>query len=313
MLFALIEQVRQLTARVAELEARLSKDSHNSSKPPSRDGLTKKTRSLRVSSVAKPGGQFGRVGKTLKRSNAVDVVIEYLLPQHCTACGIPLMAADAVVDKRRQVFDIPVARYQVTEHRTPQVHCTCGQLHQSQFPENVTEVVQYGPNVRALAAHLTEGQLLPLGRTAQLITQLFALTVAPATVLAWIGEASARLRPNVERIAQALIDVPVAHADESGLRVAAKLHWLHTVASETHTWYGVHAKRGMLAMRRAWHPAQANWDAGARLLGTILATRLRARPVQCTPVARIDVFARNHRTELAQTHDGAAHPCPYTL
>ena len=49
MLFALIEQVRQLTARVAELEARLSKDSHNSSKPPSSDGLTKKTRSLRVS------------------------------------------------------------------------------------------------------------------------------------------------------------------------------------------------------------------------------------------------------------------------
>ena len=64
MLFPLIEQVRQLTARVAELEARLSKDSHNSSKPPSSDGLTKKTRSLRVASGAKPGGQFGRVGKT---------------------------------------------------------------------------------------------------------------------------------------------------------------------------------------------------------------------------------------------------------
>ena len=157
MLFPLIEQVRQLTVRVAELEARLSKDSHNSSKPPSSDGLTKKTRSLRVSSGAKPGGQFGRVGKTLKRSNEVDVVIEHPLPQHCNACGIPLMAADAVVDERRQVFDIPVARYQVTEHRTRQLRCACGQLHQSQFPENVTEVVQYGPNVRALAVHLTEG------------------------------------------------------------------------------------------------------------------------------------------------------------
>jgi len=248
MLFPLIEQFRRLTARVEELEARLSKDSHNSSKPPSSDGLTKKTRSLRVSSGAKPGGQFGRVGKTLKRTNEVDVVIEHPLPQHCQGCGIPLMTADARVDERRQVFDIPVARYQVTEHRTRQLRCTCGQLHQSQFPENVTEVVQYGPNVRALAVHLTEGQLLPLGRSAQLITQLFALTVSPATVLAWIGEASARLRPNVERIAQALIEVPVAHADESGLRVASRLHWLHTVASDTLTWYGVHAKRGMLAI-----------------------------------------------------------------
>ena len=79
MLFPLIEQVRRLTARVEELEARLSKDSHNSSKPPSSDGLGKKTRSLRVASRAKPGGQFGRVGKTLKRTSEVDVVI-FALP-----------------------------------------------------------------------------------------------------------------------------------------------------------------------------------------------------------------------------------------
>lgn len=248
MLFPLIEQVRQLTARVEDLEARLSKDSHNSSKPPSTDGLTKKTRSLRVASGAKPGGQAGRAGKTLERTSQVDVVIEHPLPQHCQGCGAPLMTADAQLDERRQVFDIPVARYQVTEHRTRQLRCACGQLHQSQFPEGVTEVVQYGPNVRALAVHLSEGQLLPLGRSAQLITQLFALQLSPATVLAWIGEASARLRSSVERIAQALIDVPVAHADESGLRVASRLHWLHTVASDTHTWYGVHLKRGMHAI-----------------------------------------------------------------
>ena len=49
MLFPLIEKVRQLTVRVEELEARLSKDSHNSNNPPSSDGLAKKTRSLRVS------------------------------------------------------------------------------------------------------------------------------------------------------------------------------------------------------------------------------------------------------------------------
>src|ERR1019366_2924196 len=244
----LFDLVQQLTARVEELEARLSKDSHNSSKTPSSDGVTKKNRSPRAAPGAKPGRQFGRVGKTLKRTHEVDVVIEHPLAQRCDACGIPLKTADARLDERRQVFDIPVARYQVTEHRTRQLRCTCGQLHQSQFPEGVTEVVQYGPDVRALAVHLSEGQLLPLGRSAQLITQLFALKLSPATVLAWIGEASARLRPNVERIAQALIDVPVAHADESGLRVASRLHWLHTVASDTLTWYGVHANRGMHAI-----------------------------------------------------------------
>ena len=91
-------------------------------------------------------------------------------------------------------------------------------------------------------------QLLPLAPSAQLITQLFALNLSQGSVLAWINEASQRLRPAVEHIAQSLISIPVAHADESGLRVAARLHWLHTVASETLTWYGVHAKCGMDAI-----------------------------------------------------------------
>jgi transposase len=244
----LVDKVEQLVARVAELEARLSKDSHNSSKPPSSDGLAKKTRSLRVASGKKPGGQAGHPGKTLERAQHVDKVIDHPLPVYCEACSAPLVTADAQLDERRQVFDIPVASYQVTEHRTWQTRCACGHLHQSQFPAHVTEVVQYGPNVRALAVHLTEGQLLPLGRCAQLITQLFGLKVSLATVLAWIAQGSELLRPNVARIAQALIDVAVVHADESGFRVASRLHWLHTVVCERLTWYGVHAKRGMQAI-----------------------------------------------------------------
>ena len=243
----LFEMVQRLTARVEELEGCLSKDSHNSSKPPSSDGLGKKTHSLREASGKKPGGQSGHLGKTLKRASHADIVIDHPLPRRCP-CGAALDAAPARIHERRQVFDIPVARYQVTEHRTRQLRCICGVVHQSAFPEGVTEVVQYGPNVRALAVHLTHGQLLPLARSAQLISQLFALNLSQASVLAWIDEASHRLRPAVEHIAQALMVVPVAHADESGLRVCARLHWLHTVASETLTWYGVHAKRGMPAI-----------------------------------------------------------------
>src|SRR5579862_2312557 len=179
----LFDLVQQLTARVEELEARLSKDSHNSSKPPSSDGLGKKTRSLRECSGRKPGGQVGHPGKTLKRASHADILIDHPLPKRCP-CGLSLDAANAQVHERRQVFDIPVASYQVTEHRTQQVRCACGLVHQSAFPEGVTEVVQYGPNVRALAVHLTHGQLLPLGRSAQLISQLFGLNLSPAIVLA---------------------------------------------------------------------------------------------------------------------------------
>ena len=243
----LFDIVQELRSRIGELESRVSKDSHNSSKPPSSDAPWKKTRSLRESSGKKSGGQAGHLGKTLKRVSHPDSVVDAPLPRRCP-CGLALKMAVAGVHERRQVFDIPVARYQVTEHRTWQLRCVCGCLHQSAFPEGVNDVVQYGPNVRALAVHLTHGQLLPVARSAQLISQLFDLNLSQASVLGWIGEASHKLRPAVERIVQALVTVPVAHADESGLRVDARLHWLHTVASETHTWYGVHAKRGFDAI-----------------------------------------------------------------
>src|SRR5215469_1386623 len=60
------EQIAALLVRVQELEARLAKDSHNSSKPPSNDGLKRKTKSLRAKSGKKPGGQLGHRGETLR-------------------------------------------------------------------------------------------------------------------------------------------------------------------------------------------------------------------------------------------------------
>ena len=147
------------------------------------------------------------------------------------------------------MFDIPAAHYQGVEYRTLQLRCTCGREHVSAFPSGVTEAVQYGANVRALGVHLTQGQLLPYSRASQLIADLFHLEVSPATLLSWVDDASELLLPSVGQIAQALIEAPVAHADESGLRVAGKLHWLHTVATSTHTGYGVHAKRGGEAIK----------------------------------------------------------------
>ncbi len=83
-----------------------------------------------------------------------------------------------------------MARHPVTEYRTRQVRCTCGHLHQRALPEDVNEVVQYGPNVRALAVHLAHGQLLPVACSARFISELFALNPSRAATLTWIGEAA---------------------------------------------------------------------------------------------------------------------------
>ncbi len=71
------EQVRALLARVQELEARAAKDSHNSGKPPSTDGLQRRTKSLRKPSGEKAGGQLGHRGETLHLVATPDAVVEH--------------------------------------------------------------------------------------------------------------------------------------------------------------------------------------------------------------------------------------------
>lgn len=234
--------------RLVALETKVDKHSSNSSKPPSSDGLAKKTRSLREASGKQAGGQPGHKGTTLKRVEHPTETVSHRLPMQCDYCHHLLPLNQARVSERRQVFDVPERVFTVVEHCTVEVVCRCGQVHVSAFPEGVTEVAQYGPNVRALGVHLTQGQMLPYARAAELIHDIYGLSVSPGTLLAWVGEARVALQDTAQQIADGLRAAPLLSADESGLRVAGKLHWLHVVANATLTWYGVHAKRGMEAI-----------------------------------------------------------------
>jgi transposase len=79
-------RIQQLEARVHDLETRLAKNSSNSSKPPSSDGLKKKPKSQREKSDKKPGGQQGHAGKSLKPIEKPDVIVTHT-PINCDGCG----------------------------------------------------------------------------------------------------------------------------------------------------------------------------------------------------------------------------------
>lgn len=253
---ALMTQVAMLSAQVAalseevtSLRAKLGKNSSNSSKPPSSDGLTKKTRSLRESSGKKPGGQPGHKGSTLKQVMAEPThIVTHPLDAQCESCGQALPVDQAEVAERRQVLDIPPSPCEVTEHRIMKLKCTCGRLHVSDFPSAVRQAVQYGPRIKALGVLLTQGQLLPFARAAELISDIYSVSVSPGTLVAWIEEARCALQPTADRIAQGLRQAALVHADESGLRVEGRLQWLHVVANEKLTSYALHAKRGYEAI-----------------------------------------------------------------
>src|SRR5271166_6442526 len=117
------EQLTVLVVRVQDLEARLAKDSHNSSKPPSSDGLARKTKSLRRRSGKKPGGQIGHRGETLRLVAVPDAVVEHR-PALCLGCQTPLgKEAPVIVRERRQIHELPPVRLHVAEHQALHVQC----------------------------------------------------------------------------------------------------------------------------------------------------------------------------------------------
>jgi transposase len=243
---SLFARVQELTAKVTELEGRLALNSRNSSKPPSTEGYAKpKPKSLRTPGQNPPGGQKGHEGSTLKKAEHPDHILTHAPPTICDTCGSLLL--EATVAETRQVFDLPPTHYEVTEHRVLEARCACGKWHRGAFPEGVNAPVQYGPRLKAAAVHLTQHHMLPAQRTAELMGDLGSLPLSDATVLAAVAEARERLEPTVTAIGQAIVAAPIAHADETGLRVDGQLQWLHVLATGLLTWMGIHPKRGKKA------------------------------------------------------------------
>lgn len=237
---------KQLQATVAQLQLRGKKNSRNSSKPPSTDGLNKPDKpapkSLREGGLRPTGGQKGHPGRTLSQVADPDQVVTHGPPAQCPGCQRSLDASQVV--QTRQVFDLPVLRHEVTEHRVLRAVCACGQVHTGQFPDGVRAQVQYGPGAQAVMVHLNQNHAVSLKRSAELMGELFGLPVSQASVLSANAGAAAVLEPTVHAIGQGLVASAVVGADETGVRVAKKLHWLHVLATGTLTWLGCHAKRG---------------------------------------------------------------------
>ncbi|MET0963123.1 MAG: IS66 family transposase [Noviherbaspirillum sp.] len=173
------------------------------------------------------------------------------LPSNCDACGSALDMSQAVVQADgRQVIDLPPVRVQVTEHRVQSVHCTCGKLHASDFPKGVTKAVQYGPLIKAALVYLTQYQHLPMKRCTQAMHDLFGVDLSAGSVHAVIAEAHKTVKPIVAEITDTILQAPVVHFDETGMRVDKKLHWMHSASTDNAVVYNIHAKRGWEGMQK---------------------------------------------------------------
>lgn len=250
LILTLIAAVADLTDRVEHLEAQIAKNSGNSSKPPSSDGLKKpqQTKSSRKPSGKKTGGQPGHKGASLSQVEIPDHIVIHPVTS-CNGCGTSLASTKVDVFEKRQVFDLPPLNLIVTEHRAEQKTCLCGCVTTGTFPPEATAPVQYGPWVQALVVYLSTYQFIPYGRLKEFFSELFGVKMSPATMKRIMTVAVAKTARTVEKIKNSIINSPLAHFDETGMRVEELLHWLHSHSTSLLTYFAVSCFRGAKAMR----------------------------------------------------------------
>ncbi|MEV0217825.1 IS66 family transposase [Micromonospora sp. NPDC050695] len=269
-------RIAALEAENAELRRRLGQTPRNSNVPPSSEGLTKPApKSLRGRSGRRPGGQDGREGRTLRQVDDPDEVVRHD-PVACSGCGDGLAGAAVVGVTRRQVFEIPQVTARVIEHHIVASRCGCGTVTCASTPPGVDAPAQYGPRLSAVVVYLLVAQFGSQKRVAQAVGDLFGVPISQGSVAAMTARAGSRLDGDfLAFVRRALAGAEVVNFDETGFRVAGKLHWVHSASTGKYSLLYVHPKRGREAI-----------DAGGVLSGfTGIAVHDAWAPYDCYPSA----------------------------
>lgn len=206
-------------------------------------------------------GQAGHVGHRLEAADRPDKVEVHRVAV-CAHCECDLAAVAVSQVEKRQVFELPTVRLEVTEHQAEVKRCPdCGRDSQAAFPAEVTQPTQYGPRFRAQLVYFHSAQFIPLARTAELVEGVYQQPVSEGTIVAAVREAAQRVEPVNTGVSAYWVETAEAvHFDETGARIDAKMYWLHTASTKTATVYSIQAKRGrdgmdaagILTARQGW-------------------------------------------------------------
>jgi transposase len=167
--------LQQALKRIEELEGRINKNSSNSSKPPTSDGLGKRIKNNRPKSNRPPGGQPGHPGSCLKVVATPDDVIHCKVEAVQCACGFSVEKIQSSGVEKRQVLDLSEVLVKAVDYLIEVKVCPCGKIHKGVCP--YTGRIQYGKKLKALLAYLNVYQLLPVERVQEFCKDLFGISI----------------------------------------------------------------------------------------------------------------------------------------
>ena len=236
---AIAEKEKQIADLERQLAAR-KKNSTNSSKPPSSDGLVgdQRTRKKRKKSRRKPGGQTGHDGnhRPLVEPERVNEVIS-ILPAECKHCGHGLPQQPDEIQTigevhRHQVIELPPIQAHITEYQCPKVVCQdCGKGTRAPLPSEFQD--QTGPQLTALIAYMTAVCRMPCRVTEAFLEEALHISISlGSTQKAW-EQASAAAQQPYQELQQQLKNEPVLNSDETSWRNDGEKRWIWALVAQS--------------------------------------------------------------------------------
>jgi hypothetical protein len=228
------EGIAALESLVTELREQLeaalraaSRNSENSSMPPSSDDLPgrrpparqERRAAERAERKRNRGKQPGAPGAAMRWRKADEVVDHY--PQGACACGHDLAgAADLGVARSYQQEDVPEPRPAIRyQHDLHQARCACGRVHVAARPAGVPDApLSVGPRLSAMAVYLSVFQHVPVERAQVLISDLTGGVLSAGFIHSCLGKAAGLVAGPVRLIRMLIAAAPVAGFDETTLR-----------------------------------------------------------------------------------------------
>jgi transposase len=246
------QQLATLQTRVAELEARLSQHSGNSSRPPSSDPPSAPPRPPKPASGRKRGAQPGHPGQhrdLLPPEQVTELVVH--APTTCPHCqqGLPDALPTTGPVLRQQVWELPPVVPTITEHQFPTVTCPhCQTAVRAARPPDVPPG-SFGPHLAALVALLHGRYRMSTRELALLLDELWHIPISLGSIPALYQTVSGALAPVYREVQRVVQGQAVANVDETPWRESRRQRYLWVAVTLVATVFLV-ARRSRAALEQ---------------------------------------------------------------
>jgi transposase len=214
-------KVVALTARVAELEAKLNeppKTPDNSSLPPSQGYKANKP-------LRRGRRKRRRTGVGRELHPDPDHIVE-ARAETCPSCAAALAEGDQNLQAVYERIEMPPIKPIVTQVRLHGGTCPhCGEAFTARPPPGLEPGSPFGPSIEALAVYLHHCQAIGFERLAALFLDIFGLPISEGALANLFKKVKPRFDEQAVAIKQRVRDSPIVCSDETSARVEGRNWW----------------------------------------------------------------------------------------